>query len=85
MIEGTVSKYGAADIPLEAIWLDIPYLDNYSDFSVDSVAFPTIGDYVNNVLHPNNQKIVVILDAGLSADDLDNKYYKMAQELGVTV
>lgn len=29
--------------------------------------------------------MVVILDAGLSADDLDNQYYKMAQDLGVTV
>lgn len=54
MIENVVANYNKADIPLEAIWLDIPYLDNYADFSVDSQNFPTIGDYVNNVLHPNN-------------------------------
>lgn len=63
---------------MEAIWLDIPYMDNYADFSVDSNAFPTIGDYVTNVLHANKQKMVVILDAGLSADDLNNKYYELA-------
>lgn len=53
-------------------------MDNYADFSVDSNAFPTIGDYVTNVLHANKQKMVVILDAGLSADDLNNKYYELA-------
>lgn len=41
-------------MPLEGIWLDIPYLDNYADFSVNATAFPTIKDYVDNVLHPNN-------------------------------
>lgn len=29
--------------------------------------------------------MVVILDAGISADDKNNKYYKMAQELDVLI
>lgn len=73
-----VNGYSKANMPLEAIWLDIPYLDGYADFTVNKTAFPDIYNYVNEVLHKNNQKIVVILDAGISADDLNNKYYKKA-------
>ena len=84
-MEQAVANYTNAGIPLEAIWLDIPYMDKYADFSVDSQTFPTIKDYVENVLHKYDQKIVVILDGGISADDLSNKYYQMAQELNVTI
>lgn len=80
MVEDVVANYSSHNIPLEVIWLDIPYMNNYADFSVDTTTFPNLGEYVENVLHQYDQKIVLILDAGLSADDLDNKYYKMAQE-----
>ena len=34
-IETMVTKYKEADIPLENVWLDITYLDQYADFTVD--------------------------------------------------
>jgi alpha-glucosidase len=73
-----VEAYATADIPLEAAWMDIPYLDNYADFSINTKDWPTIGDYVKNTLHKANQKIIPILDAGISGDDTTNKYYKDA-------
>jgi alpha-glucosidase (family GH31 glycosyl hydrolase) len=59
------------------MWLDITYLDKYADFSIDTKAFPDLKK-LRDTLHDNRQQLVLILDAGLSADDLNNKYYKMA-------
>ena len=64
-------------MPLDVMWLDNPYMKDYADFSVDTTAFPDLKGLANN-LHTNNQKLVVILDAGLSADNLTNSYYKLA-------
>lgn len=45
-----VGNYSEAGIPLEGIWLDIPYLDNYSDFTVNKTAFPDIKGFAD-ILH----------------------------------
>ena len=29
-------------MPLDVMWLDIPYMNKYADFSVDTTAFPDI-------------------------------------------
>lgn len=77
MVEEVVGNYTAAGMPLETVWLDIPYLDGYADFTVNKTAFPSL-DVFTKKLHDNNQHLVVILDAGLSADDVNNVYYQMA-------
>lgn len=61
-------------MPLEVMWLDIPYMDKYADFSVDTVAFPDIKNYID-MLHKYSKYMVVILDAGISADKKDDPYY----------
>jgi alpha-glucosidase len=78
MVEEVVTGYGNAGIPLDTVWLDIPYLDGFADFSVNATAFPSLANFTTDVLHANHQHLVVILDAGLSADKVDNAYYQMA-------
>jgi alpha-glucosidase len=63
-------------MPLEGIWLDIPYMNKFEDFTIDTTAFPDIKNYVD-MLHSFDQHVVVIVDAGLAVDDT-NKYYTMA-------
>lgn len=41
-VQANIDGYAAAKIPLEGIWLDIPYLDGYADFSVNKTAFPDL-------------------------------------------
>ena len=69
--------YADDDLPLEGIWLDITYMDDYADFSVNHTTFPDLNGYTDS-LHANGQKMVVIVDAGISADDPRNKYFVQA-------
>jgi len=40
-------------MPLDTIYLDIPYMDNFVDFTVDSKNFPNLTGLAKN-LHNNN-------------------------------
>jgi alpha-glucosidase (family GH31 glycosyl hydrolase) len=77
-LQAVVDGYKTAGIPLEAIWVDIPYMNKFADFSVDTTNFPNLKKFADD-LHAANQKVIPILDAGLSADNLDDVYYKSAQ------
>ena len=74
MVQAAIDGYAKADLPLETIYLDIPYMDNYQDFTVDTTAFPNIQDLAKS-LHDANKRLVLIIDAAISVDKLDNPYY----------
>jgi len=42
MVEDVIDNYFAAGMPLETMYLDIPYMKSYKDFSVDTKAFGDI-------------------------------------------
>lgn len=47
-----IDKYASENFPLDNVWLDIPYLNKYEDFTVDKKAFPTLKDMADT-LHDN--------------------------------
>ena len=53
MVEDVVAQYKSHDLPLDVMWLDIPYMKDYADFSVDTKAFPNIKGLADN-LHSND-------------------------------
>ncbi|KAF2681021.1 glycoside hydrolase family 31 protein [Lentithecium fluviatile CBS 122367] len=61
-----VETLRAFDIPMETIWLDIDYMDQYRDFTLDPVSFPPSGvrDFFD-FLHSNNQHFVPIVDSAI--------------------
>ena len=63
-------------MPLDTVFLDIPYMDNYVDFTVNKSAFPNLTAFAGQ-LHQNKQQIIPIIDAGISAENLTNKYYSI--------
>ena len=60
-------------IPLDTQWVDIDYMQDYKDFTVNQLnaegqpgAFFNLSGYVNQ-LHSMNMKFIPIIDAGVSA------------------
>ena len=78
-VDEMVQGYATAGIPLEGVWLDNHYMDKFKDFSVDATAFPDLVAYTTG-LQAKGIKVAVNIDAGLSADDPEDTYYKQAQE-----
>lgn len=55
-VEDVVANYSAANIPLDTQWMDIDYMQDYRDFTVDAKNFPQseVQSFVNQ-LHTNGQ------------------------------
>lgn len=63
---GIIDSMRAANIPLETIWLDIDYMNQYRDFTLDPISFPPSGakEFFER-LHADNQHFVPIVDAAI--------------------
>jgi alpha-glucosidase (family GH31 glycosyl hydrolase) len=60
-----IDNYKLYDLPLDAIWSDIDYLDNNKDFKYDQQNFKSLPNFVKS-LHENNQKYVPIIESGIA-------------------
>ena len=65
-LKNVVKNYDDNRLPLDTLWSDIDYLNNYRDFEVDQTRFGGLADFVNNDLHKNHRRWVPILDAGVA-------------------
>eukprot|EP01022_Parablepharisma_sp_SALTPOND_P027678 TRINITY_DN6732_c0_g1_i1.p1 TRINITY_DN6732_c0_g1~~TRINITY_DN6732_c0_g1_i1.p1 ORF type:complete len:929 (+),score=74.82 TRINITY_DN6732_c0_g1_i1:46-2787(+) len=83
VVKEVVAKFDQADIPLEVVWGDIDYMQDYADFTIDQVNYKGLGEFVN-VLHKRKMKWVPIIDAGLKYDITD-KYFKKGEENGAFI
>ena len=61
-----VENFKKAKIPLDTIWNDIDYMQNYLDFTADAVNYPEdlLKEFVEE-LHAHGQHYVMILDPGI--------------------
>lgn len=61
-VEQVVANYTAANIPLDTQWMDIDYMQDYRDFTLDAKNFPAaeVSSFVNQ-LHQNGQHFVPII------------------------
>lgn len=49
MVKANVEAYKTANIPLEGVWLDIPYMSDFEDFTVDQTAFSGLKEYTEQI------------------------------------
>ncbi|KAJ3553233.1 hypothetical protein NP233_g12693 [Leucocoprinus birnbaumii] len=85
-VADVISKYAAANIPLETMWTDIDYMDRRRIFTVDPEYFPLnrmreIVDF----LHSHGQRFVLMTDPAVpfAPDDLDYAPYHRGKDLNV--
>lgn len=62
-----VDGYQKVDIPLEAVHLDIDYMEGYRIFTVSSERFPAFNAFVSS-LKKRGVKVITIVDPGIKVD-----------------
>lgn len=64
-IAENIMGYSNSDIPLEGVWLDIPYMDGFKDFTVDQKNFGNMKEITDNLIHKYNRRLIPIIDLGI--------------------
>ncbi|NXE37801.1 LYAG glucosidase, partial [Ptilorrhoa leucosticta] len=76
----TVRAMRNYQIPQDAQWNDIDYMDGYRDFTLDSQKFASLPSLVQD-LHKHGQRYVMILDPGISSTSPHGSYWPFDEGL----
>lgn len=75
-IEKVWKTYRKLGFPLDSICMDIDYMEDYKDFTVDSKKFPNFKDFVQR-LKKDGTRLVPIIDAGVKKEAGYSVYQEM--------
>lgn len=67
-IRDVVKNHHGNGIPLDAVYLDIDYMDDYKDFTVSASGFPDFGGFVRE-MQQEHVHLVPIIDAGVKIEE----------------
>ena len=71
----TTEKYDEFKIPIDTMWADIDYMDDYKIFSISPSRYSNLTKYVKHIRETKNMTFVPIMDAGVAVrEDVDNYY-----------
>lgn len=65
-VKANVEAYDTNKIPLDGVWFDIPYMENYADFSVDTSSTFKFDKTEAAKWQTANKKLIPIIDAGIA-------------------
>lgn len=82
-VESIFNRYVSEKIPLDVIWNDIDYMEDYRDFSVSKKRFGNIGNIIDTV-HQSGRRYIPILDIGIPVNEND-KYYNLGMEMNTFI
>lgn len=74
-VKDVVKMFDYRDIPLDVVWSDIDYMQDFKDFTIDNVRYKGLGLFVDE-LHRKGMHWVPIIDAGLKFDAHDVYFNK---------
>ncbi len=78
-IKEVINQFAAAQVPLDSVCMDIDYMDEYKDFTVDSKKFPKIKEFVEET-KKDGIHLVPIIDAGVKIADGYDVYEEGVQK-----
>ncbi len=67
-VRGIIDGYRKNGFPLDAVYLDIDYMEDFKDFTVSTERFPNFKEFVSKVKEENIH-LVPIIDAGVKMED----------------
>ena len=67
-VRTVVKKHRDAGIPLDAVYLDIDYMDGYKDFTISEERFPNFSEFVSE-MKQEGIRLVPIIDAGVKIEE----------------
>lgn len=67
-IRNVVRKHKENNLPLDAVYLDIDYMEKYKDFTVSNERFPDFKKFVEK-MRSQGIRLVPIIDAGVKIED----------------
>ena len=67
-VSDVVDNYRKRNIPIDAVYLDIDYMERYKDFTVNNETFPEFAGFVKE-MHDKHIHLVPIIDAGVKIED----------------
>ena len=66
-VEAVADAFMKEEIPCDAIYLDIDYMERYKDFTIDQEVFPDFSDWVTS-LKTKGFRLIPIIDAGVKIE-----------------
>lgn len=84
-VKGVVKGYADARIPMDTMWIDIDYMEQYKDWTFDPVNYPAaeVKKFVDD-LHAKNQRNVLIVDPGIK-NLTGYKYYDVGLQQDIFI
>ena len=75
VVQDVLNKYMSLNIPLDAMWSDIDYMNLYQDFVLNQTSYPTanVSRFIQT-LQLLNKHYIPIVDAGISQNNSYNTY-----------
>lgn len=67
-IENVAKGYRENKIPLDMVYMDIDYMQDYKDFTVNSERFPNFPEFVKK-MRRENIRLIPIIDAGVKIEE----------------